>query len=186
MGRTSAAQLSEYSPDFFDGVRSRGREYFRRRAVRILQVTPHAVTASVQGSTTYSVLVQWDPDDDGPVYECTCPYFNDRDEPCKHIWATILQANAEGVLPGPDGEGEDGFGDEDEENDEPPPPLRMERPSGYGIPAKAKKEEKGDPGAWKKQLKNLTQPANARPGYGGYGGAAGYASYGPPPLNWPA
>src|SRR5687768_17533938 len=100
MGRSAAAQLNEYAPDFFDDVKSRGREYFRRRAVRILQVSPQAVTATVQGTDAYGVLVKWAPQE-GPEYECTCPFFQDRGEGCKHIWATILQANAEGVLPGP-------------------------------------------------------------------------------------
>src|SRR5687767_8172283 len=109
MARTSLGQLNEYSPDFFDDVKSRGREYFRRRAVRILEATPSTVTATVQGAERYRVLVEWAPEE-GPAYACTCPFFNDRDEPCKHWWATVLQANAEGVLPGPNGQAEVGGG----------------------------------------------------------------------------
>ena len=32
---------------------------------------------------------------------CTCPYFNPQGEPCKHLWATLLLAEARGLLHSP-------------------------------------------------------------------------------------
>ena len=29
---------------------------------------------------------------------CSCPYFSPTGDPCKHLWATILMADARGLL----------------------------------------------------------------------------------------
>lgn len=47
------------------------------------------------------MVIDWS--DDGDVsYSCTCPYARDTG-PCKHCWATLLEADARGfALPEPD------------------------------------------------------------------------------------
>ena len=55
------------------------------------------IRARVQGSYLYDVNVGWD--DEEYHYGCSCPHFVDHDEPCKHIWATLLAADARGILP---------------------------------------------------------------------------------------
>ncbi len=72
------------------GVRSRGAEYFLRGRVRITTVNRDEVEATVTGSERYRVRLRRD--GDALVVSCTCPFFNDRAEACKHIWATVLAA----------------------------------------------------------------------------------------------
>ena len=51
----------------------------------------------MQGEHSYTVEIDWD---GGFLeYECSCPYFADRGYPCKHIWATLLDADERGKLP---------------------------------------------------------------------------------------
>ena len=97
------ALVDEYAQDFDPTVETRGRAYFRRGAVKITSSDDSSVSATVQGTERYKVHISWDDPQDTPAYSCTCPYFRDNDEPCKHCWATVLQAEANGVLPRPAG-----------------------------------------------------------------------------------
>src|SRR5919198_1026673 len=81
--------------------RSRGESYFRSGAVERLISHGGAIEATVMGSDAYSVLLQ--PSDDAVCGSCTCPHFADHFEICKHIWATILAAEAKGILLVPPG-----------------------------------------------------------------------------------
>lgn len=57
--------------------------------------------ATVSGTEEYEVVLRRD---ERTVWaSCTCPYALDRDEVCKHIWATILAADEKGGLRGPRG-----------------------------------------------------------------------------------
>src|SRR4051812_43860738 len=77
-------------------VQSKGRDYYARGAVRIHRGNAREVEAIVQGGELYDVTLKrkgksvhaW----------CSCPYCEDRGEPCKHIWATLLAAEARGDL----------------------------------------------------------------------------------------
>ena len=84
-------------------VKGRGKEYFDRGAVRILFADQEFVSAQVSGSRDYDVDLE--KEREGLVYSCDCPYFEDRLEVCKHIWATFLALNKKGLLdkllPGP-------------------------------------------------------------------------------------
>jgi len=90
--------LEEFASDFDRQVQARGREYFRRGAAAITGSAPGHFEATVQGSEPYRVRVDWDDDGGQPDYRCTCPYFQDRGQPCKHLWAALLKANREGLL----------------------------------------------------------------------------------------
>ncbi len=98
--------LDEYSHDFLKEVRARGRDDYRRGAVEIIGSTSSSVSSRVDSTQRYRVRVEWDPEE-GAKYECTCPYFEQHGDPCKHAWATVLKANAAGVLPRPPGMEED-------------------------------------------------------------------------------
>src|SRR5260221_4989281 len=82
-----AAQLS----DHFDGaIKKRGEAYFREGHVQILEGGPWEVGAHVQGSESYGVHLQRTKEE--IKASCTCPYFLDNLDFCKHIWATLLAA----------------------------------------------------------------------------------------------
>ncbi|HXI27846.1 MAG TPA: SNF2-related protein, partial [Vicinamibacterales bacterium] len=61
-------------------------------AVRDLGLDAGAIVATVVGSEGYDITLE--PDNTFLRASCTCPFFFDRNEICKHIWATILAAEA--------------------------------------------------------------------------------------------
>lgn len=77
------------------GSRTRGHSYFLSGAVRSLTVENGIIQATVRGSVSYTVWVE--PEGSLLRASCTCPYFIDRFEICKHIWAVILAAEAQSL-----------------------------------------------------------------------------------------
>jgi superfamily II DNA or RNA helicase len=91
------ALYSLLSTSFSPRVRSRGEELFRLRHVRIVSGTAWEVEAKVQGTDLYTVRLRML---NNEVHvSCTCPYYEGTG-PCKHLWATILQAESAGLLQG--------------------------------------------------------------------------------------
>src|SRR4029078_12801782 len=86
-----SAKLSRF---FSSAIQKRGRSYFLGGVVRITQGTEHSVQATVRGTSNYRVSLSYDQQELN--VSCTCPYFDDALDPCKHLWATILAAEAEG------------------------------------------------------------------------------------------
>src|SRR4051812_21588201 len=77
--------------DFFTPqVRTRGERYFREGRVRLRAASPTHVEATVRGSRPYTVTVSVR--EDLIATSCTCPYAEDFDTGCKHVWATHLAA----------------------------------------------------------------------------------------------
>src|SRR4029453_14206147 len=87
------------------GSRTKGRQYHLDGAVATLEGSAATVKATVRGSHQYRVRI--DRSGAGFLASCECPYFVDRVDICKHIWATLLEAETRGFLlgdgpPGPD------------------------------------------------------------------------------------
>ncbi len=72
-----------------------GQSYYNAGSVRIQTGSAWAVEARVQGSQRYEVELEL-VDGDLTLY-CDCPYF-ESEGPCKHLWATVLAAEARGYL----------------------------------------------------------------------------------------
>lgn len=85
------------SPDVSLTVQERGRIYFRRGHVRILKGSENEVRATVQGSRQYQVRLTTS--EDGLELSCTCPFAHSEGV-CKHMWATVLAADARRYLTG--------------------------------------------------------------------------------------
>ena len=76
-------------------VRTRGAGYFASRKVRIARASAVHVEAVVRGTSQYVVEIEASA---GAVnLSCTCPYASDAGA-CKHLWAVILQCEADGTL----------------------------------------------------------------------------------------
>jgi hypothetical protein len=86
--------LSRY---FHPLTRDRGQELYHKRRVRILRGDRYFVEAEVQGSQVYEVEIQRDGDLLYPY--CECPAFEDFGL-CKHLWATLLEADRRDFLAG--------------------------------------------------------------------------------------
>ncbi|PYQ58313.1 MAG: hypothetical protein DMF53_20635, partial [Acidobacteria bacterium] len=83
-------------------VRKRGIHYFRGKRVRLTACGPETAEAVVSGTSEYDVLLTRD--SQGLRVSCSCP-FSGRGEPCKHLWAAILEVDAKGGLQGANGAG---------------------------------------------------------------------------------
>ncbi|MBZ5520877.1 MAG: DEAD/DEAH box helicase [Acidobacteriia bacterium] len=88
-----SARLAGY---FSRTVRTRGQEYHWSRRVRIQEGSDSRVMAWVTGSNEYAVSLELG-EKSALVCWCDCAYF-DTEGPCKHLWATILAAEARGYL----------------------------------------------------------------------------------------
>jgi superfamily II DNA or RNA helicase len=87
--------LTKIAIDFFSkSVRDRGLEYFQKGYVSIREVTDKSLKATVYGSEKYDVTLQIA--GKNLLVYCSCPYF--EEDYCKHIWATLLTAEAKGHL----------------------------------------------------------------------------------------
>ena len=90
------------SPSVTERTRAKGYSYYVTGTVTITTTTTKLVTASVRGTRVYHVSLARE--NGGFLGSCDCPFFADRYDICKHIWAVVLAADAQGLLPpeGPD------------------------------------------------------------------------------------
>jgi superfamily II DNA or RNA helicase len=79
-------------------TRNKGDSYFRQGRVKIVDSRAGQLEAKVSGSRSrpYRVALGWNDSEPGVLAECTCPHY-DEGNFCKHIWATLLAAEASGV-----------------------------------------------------------------------------------------
>ena len=89
------------SSSFDSAMRSRGAAYYYGRCVEITNRRRFGVTALVSGGSPepYEVDLDWTRVVDGAVDAyCSCPRYAEGNL-CKHVWATILAADAQGLSP---------------------------------------------------------------------------------------
>ncbi len=77
-------------------IQSRGFEYFKRDSVSVVYADSEFVSAEVSGTRTYDVDLERK--DRSLIYACNCPFFEDKFNVCKHIWATLLEMEKQGIL----------------------------------------------------------------------------------------
>ena len=93
MPSTLAAVLR---PHTTSRARARGEAYLRQGRVTIVHSSASSVSARVRGSVPYEVTLGVT---DGQLeVGCTCPFFEGSREPCKHVWAVALRADAGRLL----------------------------------------------------------------------------------------
>ena len=90
----STALSIKLADDFGGTTRKRGQQYYYQGLVRIQGGSDSQVTAHVLGSRTYEVSLRLEEDE--LQAWCDCPQF--ENEPCKHLWATILAAESKHYL----------------------------------------------------------------------------------------
>ena len=77
-------------------IRERGQQYFREHRVKIRTGSPQALEAEVRGSEAY--IVRLTTAGDRLQMACDCPFYYDKGQHCKHMWAAILAADEQGYL----------------------------------------------------------------------------------------
>ncbi|HYR29070.1 MAG TPA: SNF2-related protein, partial [Thermoanaerobaculia bacterium] len=163
----SAIVLSRIERGVSSKVRQRAAPYAYGGAVTLEKrsTLDEPIVATVLGTSLYSVVLRYD--DRALFGSCSCPYFLDRFEICKHIWATLLTCSAEKVaFPGrvddllPDDQADDDSfeddgdlqsdgADEDPEDDE-------ELPRGRIIPIRRAWTQ---PSRWRTQIDTIRHAA---------------------------
>jgi superfamily II DNA or RNA helicase len=91
--------LESLYSDFPATIRQRGEQYYHLGKVRLAELDPGdpgRVLAFVQGTRRYTVQLGLEGLE--VTYSCSCPYFFDREEPCKHIWAVLLKLEQSGFF----------------------------------------------------------------------------------------
>ena len=85
--------------EFTSTICQRGQSYFQRKLVQVKKADDWKLKAIVRGSAKYEVeLIR---DLEGVITaSCTCPYVSSADDPCKHIYATLLEADDKQYLQG--------------------------------------------------------------------------------------
>src|SRR5687768_16217637 len=82
--------LARLSGLFANDVRSRAVPYVQGEAIDVVTSSARLLAAKVTGSDEY--LTTYERKGSVLFYGCTCPYFNDREEACKHLWALAVKA----------------------------------------------------------------------------------------------
>ena len=92
--------IKALTPHVSSRTRAKGVDYFRSGGVIEIaggEWTAHAV---VRGTRDYRVDLLRESGTDRVTASCECPYYADRAEICKHIWAALLEAEQRGLLAG--------------------------------------------------------------------------------------
>ena len=76
-------------------IRQRGESYYKDVLVEICEGDASCVEAKVSGIRNYNISLTLK--NNVLTVECSCPYFSSTG-PCKHIWATLLEAEDAGHL----------------------------------------------------------------------------------------
>ena len=84
---------------FTSASRARGDGYAATNRVRLVNIHPTAIDAVVRGTERYHVHLGYARNPRSRVQtlevSCTCPYYIDGADTCKHIWATLVVAAEE-------------------------------------------------------------------------------------------
>lgn len=81
-------KIEEYELLFYDVIRKRGEDYYKKGNVKKVFKQEDNYIATVRGSETYEVNVQIE-DDVIKGIRCDCKYFETNYGPCKHVYAVI-------------------------------------------------------------------------------------------------
>src|SRR5262245_65168767 len=81
-------------------TRAKGADYFRSGGVIEIAGGEWSAHAIVRGTRDYRVELRRESGTDRFTASCVCPYYTDRGEVCKHIWAALLEADRRGLLAG--------------------------------------------------------------------------------------
>lgn len=139
-------------------TRAKGLQYFQSGRVIDVNGAEWVANATVRGTRDYRVdLVR---DRHRFTGACECPYYADRAEICKHIWAALLEAEERGLLTGDGLVGDDAV--LEPEYRPSAADVRQEAEISYSAPGTRAPVVK--PPAWQRFLRELQQDVAAAEG----------------------
>ncbi|HEV3041627.1 MAG TPA: DEAD/DEAH box helicase [Candidatus Angelobacter sp.] len=151
---TLSARLTSY---FSRKIRDRGAQVYRDKLVTITDGSDVEVAAEVRGSYVYEVGLVWE--EGGALTGwCACPYF-DGNGACKHLWATILEAEAKGYLATPTSAEElvfvENFEDDSDDYDEERPRSSKPLSKSFRLTPAITKALAPKPPTWRQKLTGI-------------------------------
>jgi hypothetical protein len=185
-------QIDDLARRFSEPVRRRGEVCQRAGAVTIKQASATAIRAIARGTERYDVRIEVD--DRALVLSCSCPAF-EIDGPCKHLWATALEADERQLLaaiplrtkvrldvPLDDDEDKDKDDDDDDDDDHEvtsatPSSVALRQPPGSPLPLRSRGERHPPP-----------QPRSRAPEWESlfFPSGSGHSALRSPPVSVPA
>ena len=95
-------QLNIFDKSIYDElfpiqIRSRGESYYEDDKIKYFKNNTYNYSCVVKGTEDYKVTIKFKNDsDDIEEMNCTCPYFSDKNNNCKHIYALLYKIKCEG------------------------------------------------------------------------------------------
>ena len=88
---------SVYNDYFQPQIRNRGERYYLDNKISDFKQDENKFSCKVDGTETYDTNITFAKEDDSIIESatCTCPYFEDKQEYCKHIYALILKSKGD-------------------------------------------------------------------------------------------
>ncbi len=89
--------LNIFNKDYYDNlfpiqIRNRGESYYDDGRIKKIKHQENKYTCIVEGTTEYDVLIEfYGSTDTIKNMKCTCPYFADHNNNCKHIYALLYK-----------------------------------------------------------------------------------------------
>ena len=80
---------------FDERIKFRGASLFTFRAVHVTEADARHLSAQVRGGDLYEVRLAYERD--RLLVYCDCAFFDEHGK-CKHVWATVLEADKRGML----------------------------------------------------------------------------------------
>jgi hypothetical protein len=94
-------RIDSFDPPVPRAVRLEGAGFYLHRRVSLVVVEQRRVRAIVRGARAFDVTVT--ADEGGASVACDCQGFRAGQQVCRHVWATLIKIQNEGLLPAPTG-----------------------------------------------------------------------------------
>ena len=84
-------RLYDYDNLFKDNIRHNGYDFYYKKTFSDFFKDGNKYTAIANGTNQYNVLIEFDDGNQMKTSSCTCPYYLENNENCKHIYALIIE-----------------------------------------------------------------------------------------------
>jgi hypothetical protein len=96
----AALRIDSFDPPVCRAVRLEGAGFYVHGRVSLVLVEERRVRAVVRGARAFDVTVTAD-EAGGASVACDCQGFRAGQQVCRHVWATLIEIQNEGLLPAP-------------------------------------------------------------------------------------
>ena len=98
--RTTMLAIDSLEPPVPRAVRLEGTGFYVHGRVDVVLAGPRQVRAIVRGARPFDVMVVMGESGTTTV-ACDCAAFREQPAVCRHVWATLIKIQNDGLLPAP-------------------------------------------------------------------------------------